>query len=118
MSYTIKLDALGQFKITQGSDKRYITIEDSDRTITDHEFQTLDLTSNTTYSFDVADTSAGYLIAQADVKFGIGIVSTSANHIQCQADGWAIMAFTNATTFYMRNNASTNGQGQFGFWLT
>jgi hypothetical protein len=118
MSYTVKLDALGQIVLTEGSDKRYITIEQSDQTITDSAYHLFDIGNTATVSFSVADTGAGYVFCKCDTLFSFGdnSATTTMNHFP--ADGFALMAFTNAQTFYVYNHSTNASQGVIGFWLT
>jgi len=106
------IDALAQFAITEGSDKRQLQATVSERTITEQIWRVVNVdTSSSTklgqYSM-ATDSGPKIILAKTDKACQIHMDNTSGNGVAMAANGFALAYTNGVTNVYLQNDSATD----------
>ena len=116
MAYTVKLDALGQFIVRQGSDRRQLTIQDDDQCIVDAQWHRVEIANGATHAFNPSDTGTCFVWVRGEQAFQYFNDTAVTGRQDYPDEGFFLSKMTGATTFYIKNVGGTSAQYEVGIW--
>jgi len=106
------IDALAQFAITEGSDKRQLQATVSERTITEQIWRVVNVDVSSSTKLDLysmaTDSSAKIILSKTDKACQIHMDNTSGNGVPMAANGFALAYTNGVTNVYLQNDSATD----------